>query len=494
MFAAGRNDLRGGKATHFAKLLHAYFVVRPHGLSSLEDETATSTLKAVARISMAPKKRARGADGAAAVSPPKITDAPRFFWCPSYGRFSKIIDKSMATATLKGDLTSITRVTPSHTNWHRFERKELQNAAALVDVDLSRVPEPTGKERGDLFSAEPKSVLFAGGNSTLYHQVLEFDEPVLLTRVIVSGLNLGTTKAKLTVAPSHLHSGAGVCEKQARKSNVFLSNNGIGTPQPAETIFTLEPGGFVGTRFIISEHFVADGPPAGLDYLNWMAAFRSGVKIEYERYTPGVGSAGLHSLGADLAALLDNEDLCDVTFVCSEDSGEVRAVKAVLAARCAYFRTLLFGAHREARQERVNIECSAPALRIVLGFLLTGTGNTALPLQPPEVLVDAHKLADAYLLPALQALCLHALHANLAVDNCQATLLVAHRRGLPDAKNVCLGFMVNNHDETFKDNRLDEIIGANEPGLLREMFAAASEFMAEGENPSLGDHTEHTHF
>ena len=98
------------------------------------------------------------------------------------------------------------------------------------------------------------------------------------------------------------------------------------------------------------------------------------------------------------------------------------------------------------------------------------------------------------MLPALQALCLHALRANLAVNNCQAALLVAHRRGLPDAKNLCLGFMVENHNEAFKDNRLDEIIGANEPGLLKEVFAAASEFMSEGENPSLGDHTDHTHF
>ena len=450
---------------------------------------------------MAPKKRARGDDGAAAVSPPTIIDVgeeDNRFSHETVGCMCSVIDKSKSSLIKPAFLCVKTVTKPSSAYLAvAISYADLPNEASLLSNDLSRVPDPAGKSTADLFVEEPKSVLFTGRGSTqdiLYDKLIQFDEPVLLKRIVVSGLNLGVTKATLSVAPSHFRPGTGECHETAEKSDAFFYSGGAGSPQPIEPIVTFEPAGFVGTRFRLYERMLSDKGVANSTRLNWMAAYRSGVKIEYERYTPGVGSAGLHSLGADLAALLDNEDLCDVTFVCSEDSGEVRAVKAVLAARCAYFRTLLFGAHREARQERVNIECSAPALRIVLGFLLTGTGNTALPLQPPEVLVDAHKLADAYLLPALQALCLHALHANLAVDNCQATLLVAHRRGLPDAKNVCLGFMVNNHDETFKDNRLDEIIGANEPGLLREMFAAASEFMAEGENPSLGDHTEHTHF
>ena len=109
-----------------------------------------------------------------------------------------------------------------------------------------------------------------------------------------------------------------------------------------------------------------------------------------------------------------------------------------------------------------------------------------------EVLIDAHKLADVYLLPPLKAYCLHALDAALTAENCQQALLIAHGRGLPEAKTVCLRFVVDNHEETFE--AMDELIGANEPALLKEVFAVTKVHLMEGETVQLGDHQNQDHF
>ncbi|TRY98338.1 hypothetical protein DNTS_025960 [Danionella cerebrum] len=124
----------------------------------------------------------------------------------------------------------------------------------------------------------------------------------------------------------------------------------------------------------------------------------------------------LHLLSEQLGALVPGEEYSDVTFVVEEK--RFPAHRVILAARCQYFRALLFGGLRESRaQAEVRLEeTRSEAFSMLLRYLYTG--RATLSEAREETLLDflglAHlfDVASLYCLNGLAEACMAYMDRN----------------------------------------------------------------------------------
>ncbi|KAI1897337.1 hypothetical protein AGOR_G00082280 [Albula goreensis] len=108
----------------------------------------------------------------------------------------------------------------------------------------------------------------------------------------------------------------------------------------------------------------------------------------------------VHLLSEELGALVPGEDYSDVTFIVEEK--RFPAHRVILAARCHYFRALLYGGMKES-QPQVEVcleETRAEAFSMLLQYLYTG--RASLSSAREEVLLDFLGLAHRYGLQPLE--------------------------------------------------------------------------------------------
>ncbi|XP_034158848.1 BTB/POZ domain-containing protein 9 isoform X2 [Pangasianodon hypophthalmus] len=132
----------------------------------------------------------------------------------------------------------------------------------------------------------------------------------------------------------------------------------------------------------------------------------------------------MHLLSEQLAALVPAEEYSDVTFLVEEK--RFPAHRVILAARCQYFRALLYGGMRESQpQAEVRLEDTrAEAFSMLLRYLYTGRAN--LSEAKEETLLDFLGLAHRYGLQPLEASTCDYLRTLLNAQN-PALLTVVQR-------------------------------------------------------------------
>ncbi|XP_062851849.1 BTB/POZ domain-containing protein 9 isoform X2 [Trichomycterus rosablanca] len=132
----------------------------------------------------------------------------------------------------------------------------------------------------------------------------------------------------------------------------------------------------------------------------------------------------MHLLSEQLAALVPAEEYSDVTFLVEEK--RFPAHRVILAARCQYFRALLYGGMRESQpQAEVRLEDTrVEAFSMLLRYLYTG--RASLSEAKEETLLDFLGLAHRYDLQPLEASTCDYLRTLLNTQN--SALLTVVRR------------------------------------------------------------------
>ncbi|XP_073080577.1 BTB/POZ domain-containing protein 9 isoform X3 [Manis javanica] len=108
----------------------------------------------------------------------------------------------------------------------------------------------------------------------------------------------------------------------------------------------------------------------------------------------------VHILSEHIGALLIGEEYGDVTFVVEKK--RFPAHRVILAARCQYFRALLYGGMRESQPEaEIPLQdTTAEAFTMLLKYIYTG--RATLTDEKEEVLLDFLSLAHKYGFPELE--------------------------------------------------------------------------------------------
>ncbi|KAM9476638.1 BTB/POZ domain-containing protein 9 isoform 1-T1 [Clarias gariepinus] len=180
----------------------------------------------------------------------------------------------------------------------------------------------------------------------------------------------------------------------------------------------------------------------------------------------------MHLLSEQLAALVPDEEYSDVTFLVEEK--RFPAHRVILAARCQYFRALLYGGMRESQpQAEVRLEDTrAEAFSMLLRYLYTGRAN--LSEAKEETLLDFLGLAHRYGLQPLEASTCDYLRTLLNAQNVSLIFDVASLYHLSSLAEACCAYMDRHAVEVLKS---DGFLALSKSALLtvaqRDSFAAS---------------------
>ncbi|MCI4376765.1 hypothetical protein PGIGA_G00192480 [Pangasianodon gigas] len=180
----------------------------------------------------------------------------------------------------------------------------------------------------------------------------------------------------------------------------------------------------------------------------------------------------MHLLSEQLAALVPAEEYSDVTFLVEEK--RFPAHRVILAARCQYFRALLYGGMRESQpQAEVRLEDTrAEAFSMLLRYLYTGRAN--LSEAKEETLLDFLGLAHRYGLQPLEASTCDYLRTLLNAQNVSLIFDVASLYHLSSLAEACCSYMDRHAVEVLKS---DGFLALSKSALLtvvqRDSFAAS---------------------
>uniref|UniRef100_A0A2K6MFG6 BTB/POZ domain-containing protein 9 n=1 Tax=Rhinopithecus bieti TaxID=61621 RepID=A0A2K6MFG6_RHIBE len=179
----------------------------------------------------------------------------------------------------------------------------------------------------------------------------------------------------------------------------------------------------------------------------------------------------VHILSEHIGALLIGEEYGDVTFVVEKK--RFPAHRVILAARCQYFRALLYGGMRESQPEaEIPLQdTTAEAFTMLLKYIYTG--RATLTDEKEEVLLDFLSLAHKYGFPELEDSTSEYLCTILNIQNVCMTFDVASLYSLPKLTCMCCMFMDRNAQEVLSS---EGFLSLSKTALLnivlRDSFAA----------------------
>ncbi|KAG9336813.1 hypothetical protein JZ751_003161 [Albula glossodonta] len=180
----------------------------------------------------------------------------------------------------------------------------------------------------------------------------------------------------------------------------------------------------------------------------------------------------VHLLSEQLGALVPGEDYSDVTFIVEEK--RFPAHRVILAARCHYFRALLYGGMKESQpQAEVHLEeTRAEAFSMLLQYLYTG--RASLSSAREEVLLDFLGLAHRYGLQPLEDSTSDFLRTVLHTHNVCLVFDVASLYCLSALSAACCAYMDRHAPEVLAS---DGFLTLSKTALLtvvrRDSFAAS---------------------
>lgn len=180
----------------------------------------------------------------------------------------------------------------------------------------------------------------------------------------------------------------------------------------------------------------------------------------------------IHLLSEQVGALVLGEEYSDVTFIV--EGKRFPAHRVILAARCHYFRALLYGGMKESRpQAEVCLEeTRAEAFSMLLNYLYTG--RASLSAAREEVLLDFLGLAHRYGLQPLEDSTSEFLRTVLHTQNVCLVFDVASLYGLSALSAACCSYMDRHAPDVLNS---DGFLLLSKTALLtvvtRDSFAAS---------------------
>ncbi|XP_073484850.1 BTB/POZ domain-containing protein 9 [Aquarana catesbeiana] len=179
----------------------------------------------------------------------------------------------------------------------------------------------------------------------------------------------------------------------------------------------------------------------------------------------------VHILSENVGALINGEEYSDVTFVV--EKRRFPAHRVILAARCHYFRALLYGGMREAQpQAEIFLQdTTAEAFSMLIKYVYTG--RASLREEREEVLLDFLSLAHKYGFPELEDSTSEYLCTILKIQNVCMIYDVANLYSLGKLCSTCCLFMDRSaQDVLSSDGFLSLSKGALLDIIQRDSFAA----------------------
>ncbi|XP_048829818.1 BTB/POZ domain-containing protein 9 isoform X2 [Brienomyrus brachyistius] len=179
----------------------------------------------------------------------------------------------------------------------------------------------------------------------------------------------------------------------------------------------------------------------------------------------------VHLLSEQLGALVPGEDYSDVTFIVEEK--RFPAHRVILAARCHFFRALLYGGMKESQpQAEVPLgDTRAEAFSMLLQYLYTG--RASLSSAREETLLDFLGLAHRYGLQPLEDSVSEFLRTILHTHNVCLVFDVASLYCLDTLSAACCAYMDRHAPEVLVS---DGFLALSKTALLtvvrRDSFAA----------------------
>uniref|UniRef100_A0A4W3GF64 BTB/POZ domain-containing protein 9 n=1 Tax=Callorhinchus milii TaxID=7868 RepID=A0A4W3GF64_CALMI len=144
-------------------------------------------------------------------------------------------------------------------------------------------------------------------------------------------------------------------------------------------------------------------------------------------------------LSEHVGALLHDGEYSDVTFLVEKK--RFPAHRVILAARCQYFRALLYGGMREShpQAEIPLVDTTAAAFSMLLKYIYTG--RVSLSNEKEEVLLDFLSLSNKYGFPELEDATSDYLCTILNINNVCMVYDVASLYSLAKLSNTCCLYM-----------------------------------------------------
>ncbi|XP_054834143.1 BTB/POZ domain-containing protein 9 isoform X1 [Eublepharis macularius] len=179
----------------------------------------------------------------------------------------------------------------------------------------------------------------------------------------------------------------------------------------------------------------------------------------------------VHILSDHVGVLMNGEEYSDVTFIVEKK--RFPAHRVILAARCQYFRALLYGGMRESQPEaEIPLQdTTAEAFTMLLKYIYTG--RAILRDEKEEVLLDFLSLAHKYGFPELEDSTSEYLCTILNIQNVCMTYDVASLYSLHKLTCMCCMFMDRNAQEVLSSEGFLSLSKAALLSIvLRDSFAA----------------------
>ncbi|XP_072266106.1 BTB/POZ domain-containing protein 9 [Pyxicephalus adspersus] len=179
----------------------------------------------------------------------------------------------------------------------------------------------------------------------------------------------------------------------------------------------------------------------------------------------------VHILSENVGALISGEEYSDVTFVV--EKMRFPAHRVILAARCQYFRALLYGGMRESQpQAEIFLQDTTPeAFSMLIKYIYTG--RASLREEKEEVLLDFLSLAHKYGFPELEDSTSEYLCTILKIQNVSLIYDAASLYSLGKLSSTCCLFMDRNAQEVLSS---EGFLSLSKSALLdivqRDSFAA----------------------
>lgn len=179
-------------------------------------------------------------------------------------------------------------------------------------------------------------------------------------------------------------------------------------------------------------------------------------------------------LSHDIGNMFCNEEYSNITLIV--EGRHFHAHKDILAARCHYFRALLFGGLRESDPECRIIELkdtNAQAFETLLKYIYTGRVNL-LDLRE-DILLEVMGLAHQYGFAELESAISGYLRAILSIHNVCLIYDVATLYSLDSLKQTCYMYMDSNAEDVMES---EGFLSLSE-SALREVISRDSFYASE---------------
>ena len=160
--------------------------------------------------------------------------------------------------------------------------------------------------------------------------------------------------------------------------------------------------------------------------------------------------------------MINNPLLSDVTFII--EGKEIKANKAIMAARSEHFRALFYGGMKEQHEAVVEIpDTPYNVFEAILEYLYTDTVRG----MNVDMAVSLMIAAEQFMLDRLKAMCQDIIRKNINTENVVPILRASFYHRAIALKEICLDFICAKSEEVKKTRSFSELM--HEPELLMEL-------------------------